>query len=161
MPVPGRREQLYRGELALGIAFDGTNIWVANRDDDTVSVINASTGTLVHTISLGGSPYSVGYDGLNMWVADDGDNKVYEINGAGGGTVLNTFTAGSSNSRDVVFDGTNIWVGSRGALTKFPRDKVRQPLYVNLNRKGLPVRPVTLLFIDGTTRLGPNYEVSG
>jgi DNA-binding beta-propeller fold protein YncE len=53
----------------MGLAFDGTNIWVANSSENTVSKLGASDGSLVETFSTGGSaPQAISFDGVNIWV---------------------------------------------------------------------------------------------
>ncbi len=44
------------GSAPVGIAFDGTNLWVANSGDGTVSVLRASDGFHVFTPTVGTSP---------------------------------------------------------------------------------------------------------
>src|ERR1017187_5964580 len=40
------------GSGPAGVAFDGSNIWVANRGDDTVTEIRVSDGTVIRTKSI-------------------------------------------------------------------------------------------------------------
>ncbi len=53
--------------------WGGSNLFVANYGDGTVSVLNAD-GSSAATIQTGGSPFSLGWDGTNIWVADIGTN---------------------------------------------------------------------------------------
>jgi YVTN family beta-propeller protein len=72
------------GKWASGVAVDpGTHtVYVTNRDDDTVSVIDASTRTVTATVPLGTGP-----DENPAGVAvDPGTHTVYVTNG-GDGTV--------------------------------------------------------------------------
>jgi YVTN family beta-propeller protein len=41
-------------------------VWVANASSNTVSEINASTGTVVATIAVGTAPYGVSSDGTHV-----------------------------------------------------------------------------------------------
>jgi YVTN family beta-propeller protein len=61
------------------VAFDGTNIWVANEGDNSVSKLLASTGAVVGTHGVGNSPGGVAFDGTNIWVTNQGDNTVTKI----------------------------------------------------------------------------------
>ena len=63
------------GQVAVGMAFDGTNIWVANFDNsigNTVSVLRASDGKPIMTPTVGIGPHSIAFDGANMWVTNFG-----------------------------------------------------------------------------------------
>jgi YVTN family beta-propeller protein len=68
------------GTAPVGVAFDGTNIWVANYGGTTVSKINVSTNTVTATVSVGASPIGVAFDGTNIWVANYSSNNVSKIN---------------------------------------------------------------------------------
>jgi YVTN family beta-propeller protein len=68
------------GTNPLGVAFDGTNIWVANSGSGNVSKINVSTGTVVATVTVGTNPSGVAFDGTNIWVANNGSANVSKIN---------------------------------------------------------------------------------
>ena len=46
-----------------GIAFDGTNIWVTNVNDGTVTKLLASSGALQSTYKVGGRPRGVAFGG--------------------------------------------------------------------------------------------------
>jgi YVTN family beta-propeller protein len=61
------------------VGFDGSNIWVANDGDDTVSKIDVSTNTVTATVAVGDYPRGVAFDGSNIWVANDGDDAVSKI----------------------------------------------------------------------------------
>ena len=52
------------------IMFDGTNMWTANFDDTTVSMINPATGALLASFPVGGglSPRSLVFDGASVWI---------------------------------------------------------------------------------------------
>jgi len=54
------------GNGPSGICFDGTNIWVTNRWDDTVTKLRASDGTNVGTYSVGNGPNGLCFDGANI-----------------------------------------------------------------------------------------------
>ena len=52
--------------------FDGTNIWVPNAGNDTVSVVRASNGTILATLTGNGlsTPWSAAFDGERILVAN-------------------------------------------------------------------------------------------
>ena len=56
--------------FAVGIhpaqmAFDGTNIWVANYGSNTVTKLQANDGKVAGTFSVGANPLGVAFDGAD------------------------------------------------------------------------------------------------
>ncbi len=56
---------------------------MANRDDNTVSELDASTGSVIQTITVGSDPLGVSSDGTHVWVTNSGSNRVSEIDSGG------------------------------------------------------------------------------
>ncbi len=106
------------GSQPHGIAFDGTNIWVANYNSNSVTKLNASDGSTVGTYTVGSYPECVAFDGTNIWVANSNSNTVTKLKASDGSTV-GTYAAGTS-PLGVTFDGTYIWVTNfnTGKITK-------------------------------------------
>ena len=52
--------------------FDGTNIWVPNRDSNMVTVIRASTGVVLATLAGNGlaNPFQAAFDGERILVTN-------------------------------------------------------------------------------------------
>jgi uncharacterized repeat protein (TIGR03803 family) len=103
------------GKEPRGIAFDGDDLWVANRDDNNVIELRASDGVVVRTVAVRGAPDGVIFDGANIWVVNQGynlkvDGSVTKLNPANGAT-LGIFPVGHHPST-ATFDGANIWVAS-------------------------------------------------
>ena len=74
------------GERPRGIAIspDGQEAYVANADDNTVSVIDTATKTVVATIAVGDEPQGVAFapDGATAYVTNIKDNTVSVIDTA-------------------------------------------------------------------------------
>ena len=72
------------GNAPFGIAYDSVNekIYVTNSNDNTVSVIDITTNTVIDTITVGIEPFDIAYDRDNqrMYVSNGGDNTVSVIN---------------------------------------------------------------------------------
>ncbi|MBV9304012.1 MAG: hypothetical protein JOY62_11280 [Acidobacteriaceae bacterium] len=98
------------GNAPVGIVFDGSNVWVANLNDNTVTKLRASDGSVVGTFAIGAAPGSIAFDGVNIWVTSYGSNNVAELR-ASDGTVLGTFGVGSY-PEGIAFDGVNLWVAN-------------------------------------------------
>ncbi len=107
------------GGNPLGVIFDGTNIWVANGLDNTVSKVRPSDGEILGTFPVGTTPGGMAFDGANIWVANYTTNNVTKLR-ASDGANLGTFGAGTHPAL-VAFDGANIWVTNYGdnTVTKF------------------------------------------
>lgn len=105
------------GDSPHGVAFDGANIWVTNRNGDTVTKLRASDGANLGTFPVGNFPFGACFDGANIWVANLGDSTVTKLQ-ASDGAVLDTFFTGGSPLA-LAFDGSNIWaVNLSGSVTK-------------------------------------------
>ena len=98
------------GSSPLGVAFDGTNIWVVNQGSNSVTKLSASTGGVVGTYSVGTSPSGVVFDGANIWVTNSADGTVTELVASTGG-VVGTYSVGSYPV-GVAFDGADLWVAN-------------------------------------------------
>ena len=72
------------GNAPFGIAYDSVNekIYVTNSNDNTVSVIDITTNTVIDTIPIGIEPFDIAYDRDNqrMYVSNGGDSTVSVIN---------------------------------------------------------------------------------
>jgi DNA-binding beta-propeller fold protein YncE len=66
------------GKFPWGIAFDGTNMWVTNYGDNTVTELSP-TGATLGTFPVGNAPRGIAFDGTHMWVANMGDGTVTEL----------------------------------------------------------------------------------
>jgi hypothetical protein len=96
------------GEFPIGVAFDGTNIWVANAESNNVKKLRASNGAVLGTFKVGKFPIGITFDGTNIWVANGETNNVMKLRGSDG-ALLGTFKAGTKPAM-VAFDGANVWV---------------------------------------------------
>lgn len=89
----------------MGIAYDGTNMWVTI-DNASVTKIT-STGVMTNYPGTGASPNGIAFDGVNMWTANNGGNSVTKITPAG---AMTTYTGTGAGPMGIAFDGTNMWV---------------------------------------------------
>jgi DNA-binding beta-propeller fold protein YncE len=101
------------GATPYGVAFDGSNIWVANSYSNAVTKLRASDNAVLGNFGTGSYPFFLAYDGANMWVSNSGDNTVSKLR-ASDGKALGTFPVGI-NPHGLVFDGVNIWVANYGS----------------------------------------------
>jgi len=86
---PGRPATIGVGDAPEDVATDGTNIYVTNLIDgtvsvidpttDTVSVVNPNTNTVTATIPVGTEPWGVAFDGTNIYVSNAADDTVSKL----------------------------------------------------------------------------------
>ncbi len=109
------------GAQPTGIAFDGTDLWVANNSGASVSKLEPNSGIVLGTFPVGSYPTGMAFDGANIWVADYGYNGSNDTV-----TVLKASTGQSlpfspvrvgRGPRMVTFDGANIWVTNETSNT--------------------------------------------
>ncbi|VVC06248.1 Virginiamycin B lyase [uncultured archaeon] len=89
------------------IAHTSNVVYVTNLLSNTVSVINATTGNVVTTITVGIEPYGIVYDNDNgkIYVANFGSDNISVIDPSSN-TVIQTIS-GVSNPSELMYDSTN------------------------------------------------------
>ena len=112
------------GNSPFGLAFDGSSVWVASNQSDTVSKVNPATGLAVNvTLPAGSGPFDVAFDGTNIWATDNLSGKVSKIVASTGAVVGSGFNTSlvspvaGSGPVGLAFDGTSIWVANSAAGT--------------------------------------------
>lgn len=97
------------GSCPTGLAFDGVNIWLADRKADKIFCIDKENGKIIRSIqSPGYWPMGLAWDGDALWNSDVKTGKVYRINPKDG-TVLKTVEAPGSSPRGLAWDGKYLW----------------------------------------------------
>jgi DNA-binding beta-propeller fold protein YncE len=111
-------------EVAIGGSaqqpvFDGTNIWVPNFNNDSITVIRASTGAVLATLSGNGlnSPGQAAFDGERILVVNR-DGHTVSLWKATDLTPLGNFSTGTagggSSPASACSDGRNFWIALSG-----------------------------------------------
>jgi DNA-binding beta-propeller fold protein YncE len=54
----------------MGVAFDGTNIWVANMSGNSATRLRASDGAPMGTFTTGSAPEGIAFDGVFIWITN-------------------------------------------------------------------------------------------
>ena len=107
---------IYGIDYPYNVSSDGTDVWVANYNANSVTEFDAATGGLVRVISgssFGFSfPYAIASDGTYVWVTDEGNNSVTELSASTGALVqiLSASSYGFNVPSSVSADGTHIWI---------------------------------------------------
>jgi hypothetical protein len=103
--------------------FDGTNIWTPNSEDNSVSVVRASTGVVIATLTGNGlnGPLEAAFDGVRILVTSP-DGSVVSLWKAADLTPIGSFSTGHFTlPRGVCSDGVNFWITltQTGHLVRF------------------------------------------
>ena len=93
-----------------GLAWDGSLLWVANGNDDSVMGIDPATGRLVRTFSVGNGPLNLLWDGSGLWVAHWLSGSVVRYDVADGTSQVQ---ASVDSPIALAWDGAYLWVASR------------------------------------------------
>jgi hypothetical protein len=99
------------GDGAVGITFDGSNLWTANRSGSVTIIDPQSFATNTYFPGFN-SPYGILYDGAYIWVTDFGAGTLLKLDSMA--NILKTVVVGATPETPV-FDGANIWVPSNAA----------------------------------------------
>jgi len=91
--------------------FDGTNLWMLNPGVPSVSVVRASTGTVVATLGPDGmlDPGGIAFDGERILVTNfvNGNVSLFHATSL---SYLGSFPTGYSGSAGACSDGVNFWI---------------------------------------------------
>ena len=103
--------------------FDGTNIWVPNQGSNSVSVVRASSGAVLATLTGNGLnlPGTAAFDGQRVLVTNNGGNSI-SLWKAADLTPLGSFAiAASTGPFGACSDGVNFWItlNSANKLARF------------------------------------------
>jgi hypothetical protein len=101
------------------MASDGSHLWIANSEGNSLTEVDESTGALVQVLT--GSQYGfttptgLASDGTHLWVANENGNSVTEIDESTGALVqvLTGSQYGFTEPWAMASDGTHLWIGNR------------------------------------------------
>ncbi|HET9532565.1 MAG TPA: YncE family protein [Blastocatellia bacterium] len=104
------------GSHPRGLIFDGTNIWVTNDMDDTVTVVRASIGAVIATLSGNGlsTPLAAAFDGERIMVTNYAGNSVSLWKAADLTPLGSVSTGANSFPHRACSDGLNFWITLAG-----------------------------------------------
>jgi hypothetical protein len=96
--------------------FDGSNIWVPIEGDDSISVVRASNGAVLATLTGNGlfGPSTAAFDGQRVLVTNFNDTSVSLWKAADLTPIGNFSTGTNSNPFGACSDGVNFWITLNG-----------------------------------------------
>jgi|HubBroStandDraft_1064217.scaffolds.fasta_scaffold00114_27 YVTN family beta-propeller protein len=133
----------------FAIAFNGSQVWVANENSNTVTVINASTGAVAATYATGVAPVGIECDGVHMWIANSDSNTVVEMNSDG--STVATFSVADPTS-GLAWDGARMWASSFGGsvVGLGPTDATTLgPIAVGAGAQGIAYNGLEWVYVAG------------
>ena len=113
------------GTDAQYAVFDGSNIWVPNYDSNSISVVRASTGSVLATLTGNGlaGPAVAAFDGQRVLVTNNAGNGVTLWKAADLTAITSISTGAGSAPWGACSDGTSFWIafdsGPPGRLGRF------------------------------------------
>ncbi len=155
---------LYRFAVIIGILFflstgadAGTTAFVSNRAENTLSVIDVSTGTLLRTIPTGGGPQGLALspDGRLLYVAQSLDDTVLVMSTADFSVQKSIATSAAPRDIAVSPDGEALYVACRDRIESIGTvdDTIRESISAVGEPAGLALAPDgRRLFITSTAR---------
>jgi hypothetical protein len=102
-----------------GLAFDGSNLWISNPGNNTVTKVRASDGQFQASYAVT-NPGSLAFDGQRIWVTErtaTGGNHVRVLFASDGKQALNPITVGTMPN-DMIWEGWGLWVVARDGTFK-------------------------------------------
>lgn len=103
-------ELICNHHFVTGVAYDGTYLWYADRQQDTLYQIDMVSGEMKHKIPAPGyNPTGLTWDGSYLWCIDEKEKYLYQINVETGiaERVIESYT---THPKDLAWDGTHLWV---------------------------------------------------
>jgi len=104
------------------LVFDGSNIWVPNNSSSSVTVVRASTGTILQTLTGNGlsAPWIAAFDGQRVLVTSL-TNSTLSLFKAADLTPISNFSLGGTNPYGACSDSVNFWIArvSPSTLLRF------------------------------------------
>jgi hypothetical protein len=98
------------------VVFDGADLWVVNRDSETVSRVRASDGRLLQTWTGAFDARGIIACLGRIWIVGDGIYFISPESTSGGGVA--TLTANILNGQAITFDGEYFWTAHLTAIAR-------------------------------------------
>jgi virginiamycin B lyase len=110
-----RAPEIEVGSAPLNVIAVGNTLWTENYGDGTVSVVEASSGS-VRSIAVGGQPGGIAYGAGSVWVSDLGDGTLTRLDPAGG--IVARIALGGQGAGVAVQNGVVYVADYSGGLTR-------------------------------------------
>ena len=98
------------GEGPLAVAFDGTSLWVANKEGKSLVQVDPRTSKVEMTLDLEGEPLALIFDGRSLWVALGDLGQVIQVDPQSA-SIGDRVDVGADPSA-LLFDGESLWAAA-------------------------------------------------
>ena len=117
--VSGGTANVGSDPAAVAVSADGSRAYVTNRGENTLSVVDVATNTIISTIAVGPAPSSVALlpNGSRAYVSNSGADTVSVVDTASNTVVATVKVGPTPTGVTVSADGTRVWVANSGANT--------------------------------------------
>ena len=68
------------GKMPYGLAFDGTHLWVSDREERKITKMDPASGQQLFAINFDGELTGTAWDGSHIWQADQTSRTISRIN---------------------------------------------------------------------------------
>jgi 6-phosphogluconolactonase len=109
-------QHITMGNAPYNPVFDGTNIWVPNHNSNTVTVVRASSGAVLATLTGNGlnTPSTAAFDGERILVTNHDGNSVSLWKASDLSPLGSVSTGANSAPLGACSDGLNFWIALQG-----------------------------------------------
>ncbi|MFH0883416.1 MAG: transglutaminase domain-containing protein, partial [bacterium] len=98
------------GTMPTGLAFDGTNLWMADRLSDSLYAIDPSTGEVKNVLPAPGYMVTgLAWDGKALWCMDIEESRVSRVD-VNSGVTISSFESPLPMPADLAWDGNYLWI---------------------------------------------------
>ncbi|MCF7805838.1 MAG: M6 family metalloprotease domain-containing protein [Candidatus Marinimicrobia bacterium] len=101
-----------------GLAWDGSNVWITDFNNDQIHKLDPDNGTILQSFGVpgAGSPSELAWDGQYLWHADFGTEEIYRIDPSTG-SVVSQFSM-PAVAEGLTWDGSHLWFVDSGDFYK-------------------------------------------
>jgi sugar lactone lactonase YvrE len=102
----------------LGMAYDGTHLWIVDREAAELCALDPRTGQVVRRIEAPGPwPAGLAWDGQLLWVTDPSEERLFGLD-VGRQLMVRALPSPSSTPQGLTWDGEALWLADGRQLLR-------------------------------------------
>jgi len=125
------------GEGPVALAFDGSSLWIANKEGKSLVRMDPVTSQVAETIDLKGEPLALIFDGRSLWVALGDLGQIIQVDPQTG--VVGEQVDTGADPSALVFDGESLWAAAPRAGRVFRIDPTGAKITKTVTVAGAPI----------------------
>lgn len=130
------------GKGPLALAFDGSSLWIANKEGKSLVRMDPVAAQVAATVALAGEPLALIFDGRWLWVALGDLGQVVQIDPKTGTVGAQVDTR--SDPSALAFDGESLWAAAPKAGKVFRISPTEAQVTQTITVAGTPIALQTL-----------------